>query len=145
MRWIQCRQRRGFCKRKMSPVLTQLETLQLGPPSCDFSDPVSQDFRHRIDMSELQHTSGKVMGSFLVHLSAGMHTVTLIISRSTGKPACAAVRFMAYERSQINPERTEGPNCKCWRYLVVRSPVVCQARHMPRERERGEDMLSESS
>ena len=40
------------------------------------------------------------MGSFLVHLSAGIHTVTPILWRSTGKPACAAVRFMAKDAWQ---------------------------------------------
>ena len=40
----------GFCKRKRCPILMQLETLQPGPSSCEFPDPVSQDFLHRIDI-----------------------------------------------------------------------------------------------
>ena len=84
----------------MSPILMQLEALQPGPSSCDFPDHVSQVFFTASILSELQHTSGKVMGSFLVHLPAGTHTVTLSTWRSTGKLACAAIRFMAKDARQ---------------------------------------------
>ena len=39
-----------FCKRSMSAILMQLEARQVRASSCDFSDPVSKDLLHCINI-----------------------------------------------------------------------------------------------